>query len=241
MQSPHGLGIVASSLACLTRKGRVFCELSASALKALDVFTSSANYPKGTVLYAEGQTAGGIFVLCTGQVKLSISSRDGKIIILKIAQAGELLGLHATLSGKPYEVTAEVLEKATVNFIPRPEFIRFLRMNSEAVMRITMLLMDSHYADYELLQSFGLSRTSSEKLSRFLLRWSASHGRGQDRFQIALTHEEIAEMIGVTRETVTRLLSEFKKRQLLAVTGSTVTICNRAALESLVGTERVAP
>jgi CRP/FNR family transcriptional regulator len=229
MRSPCELRIVESSLAFLTHKGRVFCGLPANALKALDAFTYPVDYPKGALLFMEGQTARGIFVICSGQVKLYFSSRDGKVMILKIAQAGELLGLHATLSGKPYEVTAEVSEQAQVNFVPGPVFTRFLRMKSEAFMRIAKLLMDSHYADYELIQSLGLSRTASEKLARLLLTWSSS----QDRFQIALTHKEIGEMIGVTRETVTRLLNEFKKRQLLAVRGATVSICNRAALENL--------
>lgn len=94
----------------------------------------------------------GIFVVCSGQVKLSICSRDGKVLILKIAQAGELLGLHAVLSGESYEVTAEVNERAQVTFVPRSVFARFLPMNSEAFMRIAKLLMDSHYAEYELIQ-----------------------------------------------------------------------------------------
>jgi CRP/FNR family transcriptional regulator, cyclic AMP receptor protein len=236
----QGLRVVESSLACLTRKGRVFSDLSASALKPLDACSSPVNYPKGAVLFLEGQVARGIFVVGDGQVKLSISSRDGKVIILKIAQAGELMGLHATLSGKPYEVTAEVSEQAQVNFVPRSVFLRFLRMNSEAFMRIARLLMDTHYADYELIQSLGLSRTASEKLARLFLGWSARQGRVLDHFQISLTHEEIGEMIGVSRETVTRLLGEFKKRQLLAIKGAAVTICNRAALENLVGGEAMA-
>ncbi len=236
MKSPNELTVVESGLACLTHKGRVFCDLSASALKSLDSFTSPVNYPKGTVLFEEGQTVRGIFVVSSGQVKLSICSRGGKVIILKISQAGELLGLHSTLSGKPYEVTAEVTERAQVTFISRSLFTGFLQMNGEFFMRITQLLIDSHYVKHELIQSLVLSRNAAEKLSRLLLRWSASHGRGQDRFQIGLTQEEIAEMIGVTRETVTRLLSEFKNRQFLAVKGATVTIRNRAGLENLAGT-----
>ena len=239
MGTTYGLKIVESGLACLTRKGRVFSDFSTSALKALDSFTSPVIYPKGAVLFMEGQTARGIFVVCSGQVKLCISSRNGKVIILKIVQAGELIGLHATLSGKAYEVTAVVSEQAEVNFVPRSVFTRFLQMNSEAFMRVTRLLMDTHYADYEVIQSLALSRPASEKLARLLLTLSTNHGRGQDRFQIALTLEEIGEMIGVSRETVTRLLGEFKKRQLLAVKGATVTICNRAALENLSGNEVV--
>jgi CRP/FNR family transcriptional regulator len=236
MQSPDEPTIAESGLACLTDKGQVFCDLSTSALKSLDSFTSPMNYPKGAELFREGQTVRGVFVVSSGQVKLSICSRDGKVIILKVSQAGELLGLHATLSGKPYEVSATVTEQAQVTFVPRSLFVRFLQMNGEFFLRITQLLMDSHYSKHELIQSLVLSRNASEKLSRLLLSWSASHGRGQDRFQIGLTQEEIAGMIGVTRETVARLLTEFKNRQFLAIKGATVTIRNRAALENLAGT-----
>jgi len=236
VRSPNGLRVVESGLACLTHKGQVFCDLSASAFKVLDSSTSPVNYPKSAVLFVEGQPVRGIFVLSSGQVKLSICSRDGKVVILKIAQPGELLGLHAALSGKPYEVTAEVTEQAEVTFVPRSLFAHFLQMNGEAFMRIAKLLIDSHYDEHELVQSLALSRPASEKLARLLLGWSASHGRSEDRLQIGLTHEEIGGMIGVTRETVTRLLSEFKNRQLLAIKGATVTIRNRAGLENLAGT-----
>ena len=193
-------------------------------------------YPKGAVLFIEGQAACGIFAVCSGQVKLSTSSLEGRAVILKIAEAGELIGLPATLSGKPYEVTAEVSEQARVNFIPRATFLRFLHANPEAVIQVAQLLTDGHYADHEVIQSLGLSRSASEKLARFFLGSSANHARGQDRLRIALTQEEIGEMIGVSRETVTRLLTAFKKRNLLTVNGATVNICNRAALQSLAGT-----
>jgi CRP/FNR family cyclic AMP-dependent transcriptional regulator len=101
---------------------------------------------------------------------------------------------------------------------------------------VAQLLTDSHYASHEVIQSLGLSRSASEKLARFFLGWSANHARGQDRLRIALTHQEIGEMIGVSRETVTRLLTAFKKRNLLTVKGATVNICNRGALQNLAGT-----
>jgi len=202
----------------------------------LDTIIPPVAYPKGAVLFMEGQTACGIFAVCSGQVKLSTSSVEGKAIILKIAEAGELIGLPATLSGGPYEVTAEVSEPAQANFIPRATFLRFLHANPQAAIQVAHLLTESHYAGHEVIQSLGLSRSASEKLARFLLGWSANHARGQDRLRIALTQQEIGEMIGVSRETVTRLLTNFKKRNLLTVTGATVNICNRAALQSLAGT-----
>ena len=95
-------------------------------------------------------------------------------------------------------------------------------------------MTDSHYAGYEVIQSLALSRSAPEELARFFLGWSAHHA-GQDHLQIALTHDEIGEMIGVTRETVTRLLTAFKKRNWLAVKGATVMISDRTALQSLAG------
>jgi len=83
----------------------------------------------------EGLTAHGTFVVCTGQVKLSTSSLEGKAFILKVAEAGELLSLPATLSGKPYEITAELLEQARINFIPRAMFLLFLRVNRKLISR----------------------------------------------------------------------------------------------------------
>ena len=235
MSSPYGLKIVQSCSAPLSRKGEVFCESLASSLKVLDTIIPPVAYPKGAVLFMEGQVASGIFAVCSGQVKLSTSSLEGKAIILKIAEAGELLGLPATLSGRPYEVTAEVSELARVNFVPRASFLRFLQANPAAVIQVAQFLTDSHYAGHEVIQSLGLSRSAAEKLARFFLGWSANHAHGQDHLRIALTHEEIGEVIGVSRETVTRLLTIFKKKNVLTVKGAMVNICNRAALQNLAG------
>ena len=235
MASRDGLRVIQGSSASLERKGEVFRDSLASSLKELDTIIPPVAYPKGAVLFMEGQTACGIFAVCSGQVKLSTSSLEGKAIILKIAEGGELIGLASTLSGKPYEVTAEVSEPARVNFIPRAAFLRFLRANPKAIIQVTQLLTDSHYAAHEVIQSLGLSRSASERLARFLLGWSANHG-GQDRLQIALTQAEIGEMIGVSRETVTRLLTAFKEKNLLTVRGAAINICNRPALQTMAGT-----
>jgi len=235
MTSGRGLKIIEYPSSSLARKGQVFCDFLADGLKVLDTIIPPVAYPKGAVLFMEGQAASGIFAVCTGHVKLSTSSVEGKAVILRIADAGELLGLPASLSGKPYEVTAVVSEQSRVTFIPRAVFLRFLRESPEAVLRVVQLLTDSHYAGHEVIQSLALSRSACEKLARFFLGWSANHAYGQDRLRIVLTHEEIGEAIGASRETVTRLLAAFKKRNVLTVKGGNVNICNRAALQSLAG------
>src|ERR1035437_9225018 len=115
---------------------RLFCDLPASALELIETIKYATAYPKGAVLVVEGQAPRGIFVLCKGRVKLSICSTDGKTLILKIAEPGEVLGLSATVSGKPYELTAETVDPCQVNFVKREDFLRFLKEHSDACLRV---------------------------------------------------------------------------------------------------------
>ena len=86
------------------------------------------------------------------------------------------------------------------------------------------------------MRTIGLSHSAGEKLARFLPEWAANYPeeKGQIRLKLTLTHEEIAQMIGSSRETVTRLLADFRRKQLLQVMGSTLIIKNKAALQSIV-------
>ncbi len=88
MGSRYGLKIIQSCAAPLAHKGEVFFDSLASSFKVLDTIIPPVAYPKGAVLFMEGQTACGIFAVCSGQVKLSTSSLEGKAIILRIAEAG---------------------------------------------------------------------------------------------------------------------------------------------------------
>jgi CRP/FNR family cyclic AMP-dependent transcriptional regulator len=237
MRSPYGLDIIESCLGCKLREDYLFCNVSMPAIKELESIKSVAAYPAGSLLFLEGQPARGIFVLCNGRAKLSTSSEDGKTIILRIAEAGEVLGLSATVSGKPYEVTAETLQPSQANFISRSDFLNFLRGHGDAALRIAEELSNNYHAAYTEVRALGLSTSASEKLSRLLLEWSENSKRGGDelRVTVSLTHEEIAQLIGVSRETVTRSFAELKKKQLIQVKGSTLIIRDKVALQKLVG------
>jgi CRP/FNR family cyclic AMP-dependent transcriptional regulator len=236
MRAPYGLEIIESCLSCPHREDRLFCNLPPAAVQALSAITSAAVYPKGATLFVEGQSPRGVFVLCSGRVKLSTSSADGRTLILRMSDAGEVLGLPATVTGKPYELTADVIEPAQANFIAREDFLRFLREHGEAALRVAQQLGETYHSAVAEMRSIGLSHSASEKLARFLLELSADHdqGNGEIKLTLTLTHEEIAQIIGASRETVTRLFSDFKKKQLVQVKGSTVIIRNKAGLEQLV-------
>ena len=236
MLSPYGLEIIESCLTCKLREDRLFCNLTPGAVKDLEAIKYSTAYPKGAVLFVEGQMPRGVFILCKGRTKLSICSSDGKTLILKIAEPGEVLGLSATVSGKPYELTAETLDPCQVNFVKREDFLRYLRDHNEVTLRVAEQLSDKYNTACHEIRSLGLSHSAAEKLAKLLLEWSGKNGDAKQpgRMKLALTHEEIAQMIGTSRETVTRLFADFKKRQFIQLKGSTLVIRNRQALETLI-------
>ncbi|HUJ30282.1 MAG TPA: Crp/Fnr family transcriptional regulator [Candidatus Acidoferrum sp.] len=235
MRAPYGLQIIESCISCPHREDRLFCNLSPAAVQKLASITSAAVYPKGATLFVEGQAPRGVFILCAGRVKLSTSSADGKTLIARISEPGEVLGLPATVTGKPYELTADVIEPSQANFIPRTEFLKFLRENGDAALRVAQQLGETYHSAISEMRMIGLSHSAGEKLARFLFDHSTEHANGKDqvKFALTLTHEEIGQMIGATRETVSRAFAELKKRQLIQVKGSSLTIPSRAALEKV--------
>jgi CRP/FNR family transcriptional regulator len=182
----------------------------------------------------EGQQARGAYVLCSGKVKLSTTSREGKILILKMATPGEVLGLSAVISSRRYEVTATTAAPCRVNFIHADALINFLRRHGEAGLRAAQAV-SKEYQDACLdIQEILLAPSSAGKLAKLLLSWTNGHnGDREVRVRTVLTHEEMAQMIGASRETVTRVLSDLKKRQLIRLEGSTLVIRDRIGLEEL--------
>jgi CRP/FNR family cyclic AMP-dependent transcriptional regulator len=237
MRAPYGLEIIETCLSCPHREDRLFCNLPPPAVQRLAAITSAAAYPKAATLFVEGQLPRGVFILCSGRVKLSTSSADGKTLIIRIAEPGEVLGLPATVTGTAYELTADVIEPTQANFISRQDFLLFLRENGEAALRVAQQLGETYHSAIAEMRTIGLSHSVGEKLARFLLDLAADHNetKGEVRLTLTLTHEEIAQMIGASRETVTRLFGDFKKKQFLQIKGSTLIIKNKAGLESVIG------
>jgi len=236
MRAPYGLTILDNCLTCPVREDHLFCNLSPPALQKLNAIKSTAVYPKSAMLFIEGQQPRGVFVLCTGKVKLSTSSSEGKTLITKLSEAGDVLGLNATISNRPYEVTAEMIEPGQANFIPRDALLRFLGEHGEVALRVAEQLSRNYYTAYEEIRTLGLTNSPGEKFAKLLLSWYPENGKanGPTQIKMTLTHEEIAEMIGTTRETVSRLFSDFKKKKLLQVKGSTLMLPSRPALEKMV-------
>ena len=211
-----------------------FSMLSATAQADLETLLIPISHPANKVLFTETQPNVGIMVIVEGEVKLSINSSDGRRLSLRIARAGEVLGLSSTLSGNPYEMTADTLYPAKIAHISRQSFLHFVARHPEVYEAMTREVSRSFDLACEQLRMVGLSTSVPARLARLLLRWSDSGKQPEtgSHCRLSLTHEEIGEFIGASRETVTRTLSVFKNRRLVAQHGCTLTIPSRVALES---------
>jgi CRP/FNR family transcriptional regulator len=235
MNAPYGIEIVDNCMACKLRMEHWFCRLSPEGTQLLGSASHASTYPGGALLFVEGQTPRGAIVLCAGRAKLSTTSREGKVLILRIAEAGEVLGLSAVIAREPYEMTAETVGPCHVNFVEREALLGMIERSAELGLRSSLALSKEFQASYRDMHDLVLTRSSAGKLARLLLSWTPGKGNGNAEIRVrsSLTHEEMAQMIGSSRETVTRLLGDLKKKDFIRLEGSTLIIRNRIALEAL--------
>ena len=235
MNTPYGLDVVDSCLTCQSRKSDWFCSLSPEIARAFNACSHQSTFPGGAMLFVEGQMPRGAYLLCSGRTKLYTTSREGKVLILKMAEPGNVMGLSAVVSGSPYELSAETSGPCQVNFVDRESLLNLLKNNGELGFHAAEELSREFQSAYRDIHDLVLARSSAGKLAKLLLSWTGpdENKLREVRIKSSLTHEEMAQMIGSSRETVTRLLSSLKKREVIRVEGSTLVIRNRTALEAL--------
>lgn len=184
---------------------------------------------RGTILFAEGEPARGVYILRTGRATVSISSSEGRIVMLRIAQAGDVLGLNSALQNSSYDTTVKTLELCRTDFISRLELIALMQQSQAGAQTIMKILSRELAELTDRAKLLLLSQTVSGRLAKLLLDWSNGNG-SVDRI---FTHEEIAQMICSSRETVTRLLAILNRQHVIRVTSERILIRDRVALEKL--------
>jgi CRP/FNR family transcriptional regulator len=190
---------------------------------------------RGKVLFAEGEPARGIYLLRSGRASLSISSSEGRVVILRLAQAGDVLGLNSVLRNSSYDTTVKTLEPCRTDFISRAQLLDLMQRRESACHAVLKIL------SHELTQLTDRARlllpqTVNARLARLLLEWSKTPEEDTThtiRIDRVWTHEELAQMICSSRETVTRLLASLSRRQIIQISSDSIWIRDRAALETL--------
>jgi CRP/FNR family transcriptional regulator len=168
-----------------------------------------------------------------------MTSPAGKTVISRVVEAGELLGLHSAISGDAHEVTAETLQPCQVDFIRRDDFNKLLRDHGDASTNAMQQFTNYYRGACHQIRYLGLTPSATEKMASFLLE-SAVHGQETPtgiRFNLSLTHEEIAQVVGVTRETVTRALTELRAKMLISTKGPSILIRNKPGLEAMIAAQ----
>lgn len=236
MRNPGKVGSFSKVRTGFFSPGKAWDRSLAEFVHALEPVKSIVNLPKHAKLLEEGQLPEGIFVLLRGGVKLYVSLKGGKALILQVVQSGEVLGLSATMSAKPAEYTAETLSATQFLYVPRKDFLALLELHPEICISVVEVLSHQLREAVNMIHYSSGSQPAMEKLADLLELWITESGEVTDRgieLKLPLTQEEIGQMIGVSRETVSRLLAEFEEQGLMELEGSRLRVLKGHRLEEL--------
>jgi CRP/FNR family transcriptional regulator len=248
LRSPYDLKVIESCFGCVTKQAGLFCQLPAAALSELNNLRHTALYPRGALLFVEGQPTRGLFIICSGQAKLYINSAEGQSLTLRMVEPGEVLCLSSLIADEPYPVTAETLCPSQVGFLPRLSFLQLMRAHPDVSLRVAKHLSMEVSKAWQQTRMLALAPDTHAKLTEFLFAWAVKHGQATPdglRITLHMTHEEIARNIGASRESVSRILSDWKQRGIILVSGGTLTIANpkefRVAMAPVRSRENLSP
>lgn len=223
-----------SCLNCSEAHAGWFCHLTPQALVEYDTLGMHMTIPSGGILFHEGQPARNVSILCSGRIKLTTSSKDGKVLLVRIAKPGDVLGLSAAMSGTAYETTAEALDPAQIKSFQRQDFLRFIERHIEGSMHASQMLNREYRDALSDAMRLALANSISGRAARLFLEMASGRDEPKPHFTLSLSHEELAAMLGTTRESVSRVLSEFKRKEIISIKGTSMTILRKEALELLV-------
>jgi CRP/FNR family transcriptional regulator len=206
----------------------VVCDLSKDELAAFQKMKRSLHYEPHQIVFYEGHACLGLYLLCAGKAKLSRSSARGQRQILRILDAGELIEKHAFRERAIHEVTCETLEPSQICVIDKEPYLELIRSNPALALKLIQLLSSELGMHMDQLDQFTF-KTARERLAGLLLDLAGRFGSKADggvQVGISLKREEVAEMAGVTLETVIRLLGTFRDDGLVSIDGRSITLLN---------------
>lgn len=218
---------------CIVRQFSTLKSLNKQELLKIADCKTSYTIKKGEPIFEEGESVNGIFCIKEGVCKLSKLSANGKDQIVKLMKPGELLGQRSMISEQPANLSAIALEDMEVCFIPKSEVIGFFNQNNE----FSMNMMKSVCGDLKESDDHMVSmaqKTVKQRLAETLLYLHDTFGKNDDEtLKIQLSREELAGMIGTATESCIRLLSDFNKLGLIALTGKKIILKNVNGLRKI--------
>jgi CRP/FNR family transcriptional regulator, cyclic AMP receptor protein len=212
-----------------TPRSPVFLGLPAGALAVLDTSGTYRFFEAKTEVYRQGDGARYLYRVLEGRINLVAASVDGREMIVRVMYPGDLLGLSAVISRGLYEVTASVVIKSRIQAIPSAVFLDLLENRPEAMACVARALADEYLDIVERAQILHLNGSTPARLARVLLE-CAPGDNATSPFQFLFTHTEVANMVGCSRESVSRTFGSFRRNHFINISGATITILQPGSL-----------
>ena len=216
---------------CPHRKNPLMACCSTEELEFINTNKTTQYYQKGQFIYQEGNQALGLYCVHQGRIKLSKAGGDNKEQIVSLFREGDVFGYRALLAGTRYSASAVALEECVVCFVPRPDFLRLVQANVQFSTALMQLLARSLGQAEERMLHLAYKPVRERLAGALMLVQQTFLQEGEELpFRIALGREDLAALVGTAKETVSRLLSEFKDAGIIATRGSQITILKPSRL-----------
>ena len=216
---------------CIMARRTVFTDLAQDELDIVNYEKSCVKHKRGSIVLHEGNKASGFYCVTEGIVKLYKTGIDGKEQILRFAKKGDIFGYRSILSEEPVCLSAKVIQDSIVCYVPAHVLVDLVRQNS----KFAMALMQRTCKELGEANNYILDiaqKTVRERLAEVLLLLKDAFELDEENvLQIALTREEIANIVGTATESVIRLLSEFKQDKLIEIKGRKIKLLDIKGLE----------
>lgn len=204
---------------------------SAEELEFINNNKTTQYYQKGQFIYQEGNQALGMYCVHQGKIKIAKAGGDNKEQIVQLVREGDMLGYRALLAGTRYSSSAVALEECVVCFVPRPDFLRLVQANMQFSTALMQLMARSLGQAEERMLHLAYKPVRERLAGALLLVQQTFRQEGEELpFRFALGREDLAALVGTAKETVSRLLSEFKDAGIIATRGSQITILKPSRL-----------
>ncbi len=216
---------------------RLFDGISPSEMQEMEKITRMEEVKKRQPLYLTGDSSNNVYLLKKGRVKIANTAPSGKEVTFDILEAGEVFGELEVLEDAPRSTSAEALDDALICVIPRKDFDQYLAMHPTVMFKLTKLIglrirkIQSRIEDL-------VFRDVPARLAHLLSELSKTDGvpdKQGIRLKAKLTHQEMANLIGCSRETVSTTMGQFRDDGLIQMDGRTITIVNEKGLSKLLG------
>jgi CRP/FNR family cyclic AMP-dependent transcriptional regulator len=224
---------VSSKLAVL-RRHPIFCDLDAEAFEQLCRYAKNATLKRGATIYSKGDPGNSLYVVISGTAKMSISSPDGRSAILNLIGPGEIFGEIALLDGRERTADATANTNCEVFIIDRREFLPFVRSQPALAMKFIELLCARLRWTSDQVEQIILQDLPG-RLASALIRLTERHKATQGGRAIAITQQEISEMVGMSRESINKQLRAWASRNWVRLEHGAIIVLEAGPLQEIAG------